>query len=70
MTKEELAVKLNGSEYPLLLSETSKKEIRAAGLVVVYESSYNLMVFDGAICDEVGSCEGTTALVSIQGAVS
>jgi len=61
MTKEELASQLDGAEYPLRISEDMRKLAKASGLVVVYGASDDLMEFDGAIHDEIGAYEGTTA---------
>lgn len=70
MTKEELAQKLNGADYPHGLNNrlrSLKSLIRDAGLVVVYGASDDLMEFDGAINDELGAYGGQTALVDAEG---
>lgn len=53
MTKEQLAQKLNGREYPIRLTKQELAEVKAAGLVIVTGASDELMEFEGAICDEV-----------------
>lgn len=60
MTAAELAAKLNGREYG---SETTSDEVqaaKAAGLVIVYGASDDVVEFEGAIVDEVGAWEGVT----------
>lgn len=67
MNAKELAEKLNGSEYPLRLDMKLRAEIRAAGLVVVFGASDDLIEIDGAIYDE-GSCyEGGEFKIDSQG---
>jgi len=69
MTKEELAARLHGTQYPF--SRNAPKGIfeqaRAAGLVIVYGASDDLMEFDGAFRDELGCYDGGTALVDAKG---
>ncbi|WP_188055626.1 hypothetical protein [Oryzomonas rubra] len=67
MTREELAAQLDGSEYPLQLSRELKDQIKAAGLVVVYGASDDLMEFDGALYDEFGCYNGGHALLDAAG---
>jgi hypothetical protein len=59
MNKEELATKLNGREIYEELSEKEEAEIKAAGLVVAFGASDDLLELRGAINDEVGACGGT-----------
>ncbi|CAB3784649.1 hypothetical protein [Pararobbsia alpina] len=61
MNAKELAQKLNGSQYPFEVGSVIRAEAKAAGLVIVYGASDDLMEFDGAIRDELGAYEGTTA---------
>lgn len=63
----DLAARLDGSEYPLRLSKEMLAEAKAAGLVIVYGASDDLMEFDGAIYDEFGCYDGGTAFVDAQG---
>lgn len=69
MTKEELAAALNGIQYPAYKSITAEQKAaaKAAGLVIVFGASDDLMEFEGAIHDEFGCYEGGTALVDAKG---
>lgn len=67
MQANELAARLDGAEYPLRPSRELLAEAKAAGLVIVYGASDDLMEFDGAIYDEFGCCSGGTAFVDAQG---
>ena len=67
MTPKELAEKLNGIEYPVSIPPLLLAEARAAGVVIVYGASDDLMEFDGAICDEVGCCSGGIAFLDAKG---
>lgn len=60
MDAKNLAGQLAGSEYPFGLTREQNAAARASGLVVVYGASDDLMEFEGAICEEVGCCEGRT----------
>lgn len=66
MSAKEIAAKLNGSEYPLRISQEIRRVARQAGLVIVYGASDDLMEFDGAIHDEMGA---GTAFVDTEGLV-
>jgi len=63
MTKEQLAALLNGSEYGNEVSEVERKDAAAAGLVIVYGTSDDLLEFDGAIYDEAAAWNGVTVRV-------
>lgn len=67
MTKEELAGNLNGNQYRNEISEELEAEAKKNGLVVVFGASDDLMEFRGAIHDEQGACDGTTALIDSEG---
>lgn len=67
MNAKELAAKLNGMQYPLRLSKELTDAAKAAGLVIVYGASDDLMEFEGAIYDEVGCYDGGTAYVDSKG---
>ena len=67
MTKEELAARLTGRECRAELSGGDIRDAKAAGLVVVYGASDDLMEFDGAIRDEVGVYNGGLALLDAKG---
>lgn len=67
MTKEELAARLTGREYGSEITKHEAIDAKAAGLVVVYGASDDLMEFEGAIYDEFGCYGGDTALVDAKG---
>ncbi|WP_122867923.1 hypothetical protein [Pseudomonas viridiflava] len=69
MTKEQLAAQLDGIQYPAHRAITTDQiaAAKAAGLVIVYGESDDLMEFDGASRDEIGCYEGGIALVDLQG---
>jgi hypothetical protein len=67
MTKESLAAAIHGCEYGQELSRFDGREAKAAGLVVVYGASDDLMELEGAISDEFDCNEGGEALVDPEG---
>lgn len=67
MTATELAAKLNGRTYGNEITSEEAAEAKAAGLVVVYGASDDLMEFEGAIYDEFGCYDGGTAYVDAKG---
>lgn len=69
MTPEEAAAELNGNQYGKEISKELRKLMKDAGLVAVYGASDDLIEFDGAIYDEVGAYNGTTAYVNELGLV-
>ncbi|WNL63568.1 hypothetical protein ST4_010 [Aeromonas phage ST4] len=66
-TAKLLAAQLNGSQYPLLVSNELAEQAKAAGLVIVYGASDDLMEFRGAVYDELYVNDGGTALVDAEG---
>lgn len=58
MTKENLAELLNGNEYTKEISNVLEIEAAAAGLVVVFGASDDLIEFRGATHNEAGCYEG------------
>jgi len=69
MDTRELAEQLTGAQYPLhhhVLKELFD-QAKAAGLVIVFGASDDLMEFRGAIYDEVDAYEGGTAFVDSEG---
>src|SRR3990167_5676412 len=64
MTKEELAEKLHGREYPFNLTKDEIAEAKTAGLVIIYGASDDLLEFEGAIYDEVGAHDGGEAFIA------
>ena len=69
-THEILAEYLHGREYRSELTRGLAAAAKAAGLVVIYGASDDLLVFEGAIDDEVGACRGTTVYIIANGEVS
>lgn len=67
MTKEELAARLTGREHRDEITAAEEAEARAAGLVVVFGASDDLMEFRGSIHDEVGVYNGGQALLDAKG---
>ncbi len=67
MEVNELAAILTGREYRLEISDSEEVLAKAAGLVVVFGASDDLMEFRGAISDELGAWNGTTARLSMAG---
>lgn len=69
LTKEQLAAKLTGIEYPpdRHITKETKAAAKAAGLLIVYGLSDDLMEFDGAFTDEVGASDGTVAYIDAVG---
>lgn len=63
MNKEKFAAMLNGREYRYEITKDEAAQAKAAGLVVVYGASDDLMEFAGALYDEVGVYGGGMALV-------
>lgn len=64
---ESLAALLNGSQYPFTPIKEIAAKAKAAGLVIVYGASDDLVEFDGALYDEVSRYDGGTVLVDSQG---
>lgn len=69
VTAQKIADALNGIEYPVhrhVLNELLQ-QAKAAGLVIIYGASDDLMEFAGAIADEVGAYEGCTVYLNDNG---
>lgn len=69
MSKETIAEKLNGSEYPLRTSLEIREECRRDGIVIVCGGSDDLMEFSGAIDEEISCYDGGTVYINKQGCV-
>lgn len=69
MTRDTLATMLNGRPYPRVISTDEAASAKAAGLVVAYGMSDDLLEFAGAVGDEVGAYDGTTVRVSANGQI-
>lgn len=69
-TKETIAAELDRSCYPFDVPKDIAERAKAAGLLIIYGASDDLMEFDGAFRDEVGAYDGTTAHLDRKGIVS
>ena len=69
MTKEEMAEKLNGIEYPGREIHSRIVGAKDAGLVAVYGQSDDLLEFNGAIYEELSAWNGTTVKLDKGGLV-
>lgn len=72
MEPKELAAQLTGVEYDGSYSTIMRaacEQAKAAGMVIVYGASDDLMEFGGAITDELGAWDGTTAYLTGDGLV-
>lgn len=70
MTKESLAAALHGQPYERgsdMLRRFNTRDSKAAGLVVVYGASDDLMEFEGAIEDEADVYDDGTVYVDAEG---
>ena len=67
MNAKQLAALLNGREYMAEITSDEAKQAKAAGLVVVFGASDDLMEFRGAIYDEAGCYDGGSILVDTKG---
>lgn len=67
MTRDELASQLTGLEYPLRISKYLRAQAKAAGLVIIYGASDDLMEFDGALNEEIGAWNGIEVLIDQKG---
>lgn len=70
MNIHELAASFNGSKYSFDVPREVALAAHEAGLVIVFGASDDLMEFRGAIYDELGAYNGTTALVDAKGLLS
>ena len=67
MNAKELAAKLNGREYLSEITKEEAGEANAAGLVVVFGASDDLIEFRGALDEEINAWEGVTAYLTSDG---
>jgi len=67
MNAQTLADTLNGTEYPLRLDISLIKSALEAGLVIVHGGSDDLVLFEGAICEELGAWNGKQILINKTG---
>jgi hypothetical protein len=69
MTKEELAMRLNGREYGSEIHKVEEAMAKSAGLLVIFGASDDLVELRGAINEEVGAYDGATVLISVDGKI-
>jgi hypothetical protein len=67
MKPDEFAALLSGATYCNEITKEQEALAKANGLVVVFGASDDLMEFRGAIYDEIGAYDGTTAYVDAKG---
>lgn len=67
---DKIADMLNGREYGDEVTPEIRKMAKENNIVIVYGRSDDLMIFDGAIQDEVGCYEGGAAYVNHDGLFS
>lgn len=67
MTKEELAIRLNGRPRRNEIAKDEEHQAKAERLLVVFGASDDLCELRGVINDEVGAYEGCTLLISKTG---
>lgn len=60
MTKEDLAALLNGRQYRSEITDAEEAQAKAAGLLVIFGASDDLVEFRGVVNDEIGAYNGTT----------
>lgn len=70
MNAKDLAKLLDGREYGREVSRDEAQAANAAGLVVVFGASDDLMEFRGAINDEIDAYDGGTAYLTADGLLS
>lgn len=69
MTKEGLAMLLNGREIGAEITREEEAIAKASGLVVIYGYSDDLIELSGAIEDEVGAFDGTEFRIDADGVI-
>ena len=67
MTKDDLALKLNGREYGSEITNAEADESKRAGLVVVFGYSDDNVELRGAINEEVGAYDGAYVFITPDG---
>ena len=67
MNTKQLAAQLNGREYTAEITSDEAKQAKAAGLVVVFGASDDLMELRGAIYDEADCYDGGSILIDTKG---
>ncbi len=69
MNAEELAALLQGIEYGCI-SKTEIAVAKESGLVIVHGASDDIMVFEGAIYDEIGCFDGGRTFLNSTGLIN
>ena len=67
MTKEELALQLNGRQYGDEISEEQERLAKENNLIVIFGASDDLVEFRGALLDEIGAYEGCDFMITKPG---
>ncbi|HWQ08269.1 MAG TPA: hypothetical protein VN436_04150 [Holophaga sp.] len=67
MNAKELAQALNGREYDHEITNEEAAAAKAAGLVVAFGASDDLVELRGAIYEEVGACDGAEIPIDEKG---
>ncbi|RFP19636.1 hypothetical protein D0T23_04965 [Duganella sp. BJB475] len=65
--RDQFAAALSGREYPFDLTKDEQAQAKAAGLLVIFGASDDLMEFRGVENDEFGCYNGGTALIDAKG---
>ena len=65
--RDQFAASLSGREYPFDLTKGEQAQAKAAGLLVIFGASDDLMEFRGIENDEFGCFDGGTALIDAKG---
>ena len=69
MNAKEMAARLNGREYTAETTKDDCEIAKAAGLVIAYGASDDLLELEGAVVDELGAYDGTVRFIDIEKAV-
>jgi hypothetical protein len=67
MTPTEFAALINGRQYRHEVTRAESAMAKCHGLVVIYGASDDLLEFEGAISEELGAYDGTTARIGQYG---
>ena len=70
ITAAEFAEKRTGREYGGEITKAEAAEAKAAGLLVVFGVSDDIVAFDGIFCDELDAFDGATLLIHRSGVIS
>lgn len=67
ITKEDLATKLNGREYPFKITNDEIEAAKESNLIIAYGESDDLLELQGAINEEFGAYGGVTVRLKDDG---